>query len=290
VDNGSTDGSVTFVREYYPEVQVLAFDRNRGFASAVNAGIRESHSPYVALLNVDTIPLPGWLLHLVETIKSGPDVGSVASKMLQLENPTLVDDAGDMFSWYGSARKRGQGEPAQWYDRPEEVLSACAGAALYRRALLEELGGFDESFVSYLEDIDLGLRARLLGYRCLYAPEARVLHQGHGAGIARSRYVYLMTRNRLAVLTKNIPSSLLRKHWRTLLYGQFYFFLVYKRPLHSIAGTVAWLVALPRLLRQRREIQARKVISDQTLEALLSTELGEIPLREIIVNKLRRVS
>lgn len=287
VDNGSTDGSVPFVQQHYPEVQVLAFKSNRGFAPAVNAGVRQTRSPYVALLNADTIPQPGWLLHLVEAIKSAPDVGCVASKMLSLENPSVIDDAGDVFSWYGSARKRGQGEPAERYNRSEEVLSACAGAALYRRTMLEELGGFDEAFISYLEDIDLGLRARLLGYRCLYVPEAEVLHQGHGAGIARSRYVYLMTRNRLAVLTKNIPSSLLRKHWWTLLYGQFYFFIVYKRPFHSIAGTIAWLIDLPRLLRQRHEIQARRALSDQALEAMLSNELGEIPLRKIVASKLR---
>jgi GT2 family glycosyltransferase len=286
VDNGSTDGSISFVRQHYPEVQVLAFDRNRGFASAVNAGIRQTESTYVALLNVDTIPQPGWLFHLVAAIQRSPDVGCVASRMLKLKNPDLIDDAGDTFSWFGSARKRGQGEPAEHYNQLEEVLSACAGAALYRRTLLEKLDGFDESFVSYLEDIDLGLRARLIGYRCLYAPDAKVLHQGHGAGIARSQYVYLMTRNRLAIVTKNIPFSLLWKHLWNLLYGQIYFFLVYKRPLHSMIGTLAWLIALPQLLRQRRKIQARQVISDQVLESMLSNELGEIPLREIIANKL----
>jgi GT2 family glycosyltransferase len=290
VDNGSSDGSVAFVEQQYPEVQVLAFEENRGFAAAVNAGIQQTCSRYVALLNPDTVPDPDWLLHLVETMEqSSPEVGFLASKMLQLENPAIVDEAGDTFSWYGSARKRGFGQSAHRYNQLEEVFSACGGATLYRRSFLEDVGGFDASFHSYLEDIDLGLRGRLLGYRCLYVPTARVLHKGQGAGIIRSRYVYLMTRNRLMLLLKNIPLRLLLKHAHTLLYGQFYYFLVYKKPLYSIAGGLAFLSATPRLLRQRRAIQGRKKISDQALEAMLSQNLGEIPLREIIKNRLKTI-
>lgn len=289
VDNGSTDGSVAFVRQHYPQVQILTFAKNRGFAPAVNAGIQQSRSRYVALLNTDTIPRPNWLLRLVETIESSPpDVGCLASKMLKLGNPNVIDDAGDTLSWYGSARKRGMGEPADVYNEIEQVFSACAGAALYRRAFLEDVGGFDESFISYLEDIDVGLRGRLLGYRCLYVPGAEVLHQSHGSGIARSRYVYLMTRNRLRLLTKNIPLPLLLKHGWTLMYGQLYFFLVYKKPVHSMAGTLAWLIALPHILHQRRSIQGKRRISNRELDVALSNDLGEMPLREILGNKLRK--
>ncbi len=288
VDNGSTDNSVAFVKQHYPEVEILTFAENRGFVPAVNAGIKQSHSEYVALLNVDTIPQPDWLSGLVETIEqSPPDVGCLASKMLSLDNPSLMDDAGNTFSWYGSARKRGQGEPAENYTRPEEIFSACGGAALYRRTFLEKAGGFDENFVSYLEDVDLGLRGQLLGYRCLYVPIAQVLHQWGGANIPRPRYVYLVTRNRLALLLKNIPLELLFKHARTLLFGQLYFFLVYKRPLHSLAGIISFLAALPRILHQRRLIQKRKKISNQALETMLSYELGEPRLRDILKTKLK---
>jgi GT2 family glycosyltransferase len=287
VDNGSTDNSVAFVRQHYPEVHILSFAKNRGFAAAVNAGIQQAHSEYVALLNVDTVPRPNWLASLVETIgQSPPEVGCLASKMLTLDNPGLIDDAGNTFSWYGSARKRGSGQPAEAYGQVEEIFSACAGAAFYRRAFLEEVGGFDEHFGSYLEDIDLGLRGRLLGYRYVYVPGAVVLHKIHGAGLARSRYVYLVTRNRLAMLAKNIPLGLLFKHGRTLLYGQLYFFLVYKRPLHSLAGIISFLSTLPRLVRQRRTIQKRKKISNQALEAMLANELGEPSLREIVKKRL----
>lgn len=291
VDNGSTDDSVAFVEQHYPKVRVLSFAENRGFAPAVNAGIRETRSEYVALLNVDTVPQSNWLLGLVETMdQSPPNVGCLASKMLSLQDPDKIDDVGNILSWYGSAQKRGNGEPSETYNEHEEVFSACAGASLCRRSFLEDVGGFDESFNSYLEDIDIGLRGRLLGYRCMYVPTAKVLHQVHGSGLARSRYVYLVTRNRLAMLFKNIPLALLMKHSRTLLYGQVYFFLVYKKPFYSLAGTIAFLFALPRVLRQRRAIQKRKRISNQALETMLSNDLGEIPLREIVKNKQRWIA
>ncbi len=157
VDSRSTDNSVQFVRENYPEVKLLILAENNGFAAAVNAGIKQARSPYVVLLNVDTIPQPKWLGNLVKSIEqSPPEVGCLASKMLRLDNPTIIDDVGDILSWYGSARKRGMGEPGTAYTDTEEVFSACAGAALYRKSFLDKVGGFDEGFVSYLEDIDLG--------------------------------------------------------------------------------------------------------------------------------------
>ena len=290
VDNGSTDGSVDFVRKHYPEVRILALPENRGFAPAVNVGINESQSEYVALLNSDTIPRPAWLASLVAVLNAAPvEVGGVTSKMLQLTNPLLIDDTGDTLSWYGSARKCGLGEPAVAYNTPGEVFSACAGAALYRRAFLEEIGGFDERFGSYLEDIDLGLRGHLYGYRYLYAPAAEILHQSHGAGIPHARYVTLMTRNRLALLVKNIPLALLFRHLSTLLYGQFYYFLAYQRPWHSLVGIFSCLTLLPYLLRRRRKIFKHRQISNQALDALLSNELGEIPLKTLIRHKVQQI-
>lgn len=288
VDNGSTDDSLAFVRQHYPEVEILPLAENRGFAAAVNAGIQQVESEYVVLLNPDTVPQPGWLANLVKTIdKSPPEIGALASKMLSLSNPDLMDDAGDTLSWYGSARKRGVGQSAHDYAEAVEVFSTCAGAALYRRCFLNNVGGFDENFGSYLEDVDVGLRGRLLGYRYLYVPNAQIFHQSHGAGLARSRYVYLMTRNRLALLLKNIPLSLLLKYSPKLFYGQIYFFLVYKKPWHSLTGTLSFLTTLPRILRQRQEIQGRKHISNGALEAMLVDDLGEPPLRDILKTKLR---
>jgi len=147
------------------------------------------------------------------------------------------------------------------------------------------VGDFDEGFTSYLEDIDLGLRGQLLGYRCLFVPDAEILHQGQGAGTPRPRYVFLMTRNRLALLFKNIPLVLLLKHSWHILYGQIYFFLVYKHPFHSTAGALAFLAQFPRLLGQRRHVQKRKKIPNQKLDSLLSMRLGEPSLRQIVKNR-----
>lgn len=288
VDNGSRDNSVNFVQQNYPEVKIIALPKNFGFATAVNVGIQQSSSEFVVLLNVDTVPQPDWLASLVETIEQSPsDVGSLASKMLSMDDPTILDDVGNSFSWYGSATKRGRGESAQEYTQPEEVFSACAGAALYRRTFLEVVGNFDEYFVSYLEDIDLGLRGQILGYRCLFVPNAQIMHQWRGANIPRPQYVYLTTRNRLIILLKNIPWPLLVKHSFSLLYGQFYFFLVYKKPLYSLKGLGALLLALPRVFAHRRKIQREKKITNQTLESLLARELGEPSLGNILSAKLR---
>jgi len=290
VDNGSTDGSVGFVKEHYPEVEVLQLSRNRGFAFAANIGIAAAETEYVALLNPDTIPYPTWLAALVAALDSAPaDVGGLASKMLRLTNPTRIDDAGNTLSWYGSARKRGMGEALTAYSQPMDVFSVCAGAALYRRTFLEAMAGFDERFGSYLEDIDLCLRGHLVGYRYRYVPEAKVLHKGHGAGIRHGRYVRLMTRNRLALLLKSIPLPLLLEHLDKLLYGQFYYLLAYKRPWHTLIGTLSFVGMLPHVLRSRRDILSQRNIANSKLDGLLSDRLGEIPLRFLLRDKLQKL-
>lgn len=289
VDNGSTDGSIEEVRRRHPEAEVVSFPVNRGFAVAANAGIASSASPYVALLNADTEPRPGWLAALVEGLEGSPeDVGAVASKMLRMENPELVDDAGDVLSRYGSAIKRGHGEPAVLYDRPAEVFSVCAGAALYRRSFLNEAGLFDPRFESYLEDVDLGLRGRLWGYRYLFVPEAEVLHHGHGSDLPSGRYIALMTRNRLLLVTKNLPARLFLAHWRQLLFGQLYFFVVYRRPLRSLQGYAWFLRGLRPALGERRRLANGRQVDARAIDGWLVRDLGEPSLRELIRGRWRR--
>ena len=288
VDNRSTDDSIDFARKHYPEVRILTAAK-QGFAPTVNVGIAAAQSEYVVLLNVDTQPRPTWLTALVSAMDAAPpEVGGIASKMLQLSDPTRIDNAGDTLSWYGSARKQGLGKPATAYNEPREVFSICAGAALYRRSFLQMVGSFDEHFGSYLEDIDVGLRGRLFGYRYLYEPAAEILHQSHGAGTPHARYVQLITRNRLAVLLKNVPSVLLIKHAPTLLYGQFYYFLAYKRPWHALLGWGGFVALIPYLLRQRRKILGHSCLSNTAIDTLLSSEFGEIPLRELLTNKVQQ--
>lgn len=282
VDNGSTDNSRDLARTGCPRASLIAFKRNCGFASAVNAGIRQCHTDYVALLNMDAQPRPDWLLNLVRVMDaSGPEVGCLASRMLSLANSALADDCGDILSWQGAAAKRGHGQPADLFNRMEEIFSACAGAALYRRVMLETLGGFDERFFAYLEDVDLGVRARLRGYRCLFVPAAEVLHQGHGSAMPQARYVRLVTRNRLLLLFKNIPARLLLRHAFSLLYGQLYFFIAYRRPFAALAGFCSFLMSLPYVFRERRRVLKNIAVSLEQLDQLLSPTMQEPPLREL---------
>lgn len=283
IDNGSTDGSVQFIKENFPGIKVMCLDRNTGFANAVNIGIENSTTPYIALLNTDTQAYPDWLSSLLRKIESSPpEVAAINPQMLQMENPELIDDAGDELSWYGAATKRGNGEPAEDYGKEEEVFSPCAGASLYRRDFLSRAGGFDPAFFAYMEDVDLGLRGRLMGYRYLYLPKAKVLHESHGSGIQFARYVELITRNRLLLFTKNIPSSLLLRHVPELLYGQLYFFCAYARPLSSFKGYLSFLAALPAAIRQKRAMKKEFCIDKPEIDVMLSRSAPIPPVSRLV--------
>jgi GT2 family glycosyltransferase len=183
VDNGSDDGSVSWLREMYPSVRVIENAQNRGFAAPVNQGIEASDSLYVAVLNNDTEPCPGWLAALVAAIESDDQVGMCASKMMFADRPTVINSTGISVDRVAIAWDRRGGEAEDGREvEPVEVFGACAGAALYRREMLQEIGLFDEDFFAYLEDVDLAWRARRLGWRCLYVPTARVLHRHSATG------------------------------------------------------------------------------------------------------------
>ncbi|MEZ5333672.1 MAG: glycosyltransferase family 2 protein [Thermoanaerobaculia bacterium] len=282
VDSASTDGTIEALGEG-GSVRWLALSANRGFAAAANAGWRSARTPWVALLNPDTAPEAGWLRALAEALAaSDARVWAIASKMLRMVDPDVVDDAGDSLTRFGAAVKRGHGEPERSWCEADDVLSPCAGAALYRRDVLEGLGGFDESFESYLEDLDLGLRARLAGWRCRFEPEARVLHQGGGSGLPRPHYVRLVTCNRLLLLLKDLPARLLVRHSLRLLRGQLYFLLAYHRPLASLQGYLRFLRLLPHTLRARRQVQGARRVAVEEVDGWLLRERGTPPLRSLL--------
>ena len=205
VDNGSQDGSGEWLRER--GIPTLFLGENTGFSGAVDAGIRAVSTPYVILLNNDTEPLPDYVGELVRCLDRFPEVFSASSKMIQLYHKDLMDDAGDMYSVLGWAYQRGVGQPSSGYQRACQVFAACAGAAIYRREVFEEIGYFDESHFAYLEDIDVGYRARIYGYRNVYCPTAKVYHVG--SGTSGSKYnsfkVRLAARNNLYLNYKNMP-------------------------------------------------------------------------------------
>lgn len=211
VDNGSTDDSVALIKERYPRVQVLALGRNTGFSGAVNAGIRATRGEYVVLLNNDTRAEPDWLENLVRAMDEVPDASMGASKMLRYEPPHDIDAAGDGYSlWHGAGINIGAGEPHDSYAERAWVFGACAGAAIYRRSLFEDIGLFDEDFFLVFEDIDFDLRAQVAGHRCLYVPDAVVYHK-RGASTDNQSYAVKTRawRNLIWVAGKNLPPGLL---------------------------------------------------------------------------------
>lgn len=206
VDNGSTDGSVEWLRER--QIPTIFLPTNTGFSGAVNAGIRAADTPYVILLNNDTTVDSRYVEMLEKAIGKSEKIFSVSPQVIQMYHPELMDDAGDMYSVLGWAYQRGVGQPVGRYERPVKVFSACAAAAIYRRKVFEEMGDFDEMHFAYLEDIDVGYRAKLYGYENIYCPYAKVLHVG--SGTSGSKYnsfkVKLAARNNVYLNYKNMPA------------------------------------------------------------------------------------
>lgn len=211
VDNGSSDGSQEFVRNYREKVDfpivLIENSQNLGFAEAVNQGISKARYDYIFSLNNDTVVEKSAILELLNLLNTDERVFSASSKMVQFNNPELIDDAGDDYTLLAYTKKRGNNQNLNKFIEVSEVFSSCAGAALYRKGLLEELGGFDSEFFAYMEDVDLGYRARINGYKNLFCPNAVVYHIG--SATTGSQYnefkVRLAARNNVWVVYKNLP-------------------------------------------------------------------------------------
>ncbi|MBV8902159.1 MAG: glycosyltransferase family 2 protein [Acidobacteriia bacterium] len=197
-------------RETFPNwLCLLENPRNVGFGAAINQAVAATSSPFVATLNDDAVPNPRWLEALLRGIERRPDAGMCASRVC-FYGEDCLDSAGMLVASDGSSKQRGHGRASWEFPVSEETLFPSASAALYRRAMLEAIGGFDESFFLYCEDTDLGLRARWAGWKCLYVPDAVVEHHySQTAGRASPLKAYYVERNRLFVLAKNFPAPLL---------------------------------------------------------------------------------
>ncbi len=221
VDNGSTDGSADGLEAWYPGVKVHKLDHNYGFSRAVNEGIRLSECEYVILLNNDTIPFPDYVEQLIRAMDEDGRRFSVSPKMIQAYHRDLLDDAGDSYCLLGWAFQRGVGQPAEQFSKGERLFSACAGAAIYRREVFEEIGYFDDRHFAYLEDIDVGYRALIHGYINWYEPLAKVYHVG--SGTSGSKYnafkVKLTARNSVYLNYKNMPMVFFVLNFLPLLAG-----------------------------------------------------------------------
>ena len=262
VDDGSTDGSLALLAERFPQAGVLPRAENGGFARAANAGIAAVAAEAVALVNTDVVLAPDWLERAVAALQAAPEAASVATKLVDLEDPSVLYDAGDMLRRDGACEQRGRFErDSGRYDEPGEVFSACAGAALYRRSAVLAAGGFEERFGTYLEDVDLGLRLRLAGWSCRWEPRAVARHAGGGsAGALRHGPGAWVECNTLLLVARAF-----RARWLPLVaYRQlaWAWHAARARELgRHVAGIRMALPLLPAFLSERRALRDRAVVT-----------------------------
>jgi len=298
VDNGSADGSADMAAGEF-RARVIRNSENRGFCAANNQGIAAARGEFIALLNNDAEAEPGWLAALARACQKGPEVGMAASKILVWEDPRRIDKAGHLIFPDGQNRGRGAGALDRGqFDSEEEVLWPDGCAALYRREMLDRIGGFDEDFFAYGDDAELGLRARIAGWKCLYTPAAVVRHhRGATMGKGSAARLELIERNRLLLALKLFPWSLL---WLNPLFfalrvaagaaaassgdGDTAHFPglggKWRMARALVRGDLRALRLAPRMLRKRAEIGRMRRLSPREVRRLILA--NRLSLREVV--------
>ncbi len=256
VDNASKDGSREWIKKEHPEVRLIENNENRGFAPAVNQGIALSEAKYVLLLNNDTEVLPGFIEALCKPLDEDEKVFGASAQMLMYSDHELIDDAGDLYTVFGLAFQRGNRKAASKFSKKASVTAPCGGACLYRRSALSEIGPLDEAFFAYREDLDLGIRAKLFGYKNVYVPEAKVIHYGSGtANKSGKRYnefkTRLGTRNLVWLNYKNMPVLMHLLNLPFLLIGVMVKSVFFLR--HGLTGT--YLKAILEGIRDLKKVK-----------------------------------
>ena len=268
VDNGSSDNSKDYINTNTFKFPVVLIEnsKNLGFAPAVNQGISKAKYEYIFSLNNDTEVKEGSIKHMLDLISSNDDIFSVQAKMLQYDNKELIDDVGDEYNLLAWTKKTGENHNTNEYVEVKEIFSSCAGAALYRKSLVEELGMFDDNFFAYMEDVDLALRSKINGYHNLLCPQAIVYHMG--SATSGSRYnefkVKLAARNNVWTVYKNIPIPLKIINFIFLFLG---FFIKYLFFFKKGFGNI-YLAGIKEGLSGRNKITKTKFKSENTINYL----------------------
>jgi GT2 family glycosyltransferase len=272
VDNGSCDGSQALIRERYPEVTLIELSENKGFSIANNIGIRRATGDYLALLNNDSVLDPNWTESMVSALDADASLGSCACKILFYDHRNTIDAAGIEVLTSGGGANRGLFEDASLFEHSARIFGACAGAAMYRSSMFHDIGLFDEDLYIYFEDVDLSFRAQLAGYDCLYVPCAVAYHHHSASSVRFGKKYYYLTRNRLLVVVKNMPTPLLLRHMLRIVVGQLPSLDV---GMKGSTGTYVQarldaLRLLPRMLRKRHTIQRHARRSPEEIAARLT--------------------
>jgi GT2 family glycosyltransferase len=281
VDNGSSDGSVEYVRSNFPEVKLCILPENIGFAGGVNAGIKASAGSYVVLLNNDTEVVEQWLEHLAAAITAHPDLFIFASNLVNYFERDLVDSAGDGMDLSLGPYKIGERLPVQGFKGTRFIFGACGGGGCYKRELFEEIGLFDEDFFAYFEDVDLSFRANWAGHRCLSVPDAVIYHKVGGTSdtnqARRDRFDIMRRRNFFYLILKNYPISFLLKFFPFIFVSHCLLFVVNLfRGRFKVALMTQWDIVkgLPKVLVKRQSIMSSRRISNAQMHALCLPKYG----------------
>lgn len=275
VDDASSDGSVHWLEENASQARLIVNRRNRGFDASVNLAAQAAHGRLLVLLNNDTAPDPAWLRELARTVCHTPDAALFASKLLLFDEPERLHAAGDSLGRDGVARNRGVWERDEsQYDEAVDIFGACGAAMAIRREVWDALGGFDESFWMYMEDVDFSFRARLMGWRAVLVPGARVYHKLSSSG-GDELSSYYVGRNSIWTIVKNMPTDILWREFPRIVQAQARISLDALRNWRGRAarsrlrGQIDALVHLRQALAKRRLIQDRRSQDDSAIARLL---------------------
>jgi GT2 family glycosyltransferase len=278
VDNGSTDSSTIGVESKWSSlrINVERLETNRGFSAANNIGIRLARGKWLALLNSDAFPEPGWLSALVNASQNNPEYSFFASRLLKADAPDILDGAGDAYHISGLAWRRFAGYPAAEFGlQAEEVFSPCAAAALYLREALLKAGGFDETLFMYHEDIDLGFRLRLLGHRCLYVPQAVVRHVGSASTGSQSDFaLFHGHRNYVWSFIQNMPPKLLWQSLPSHILSNIIYVINYSirgRGKILLQAKSAAFKGLGAAIKKRKAIQSKRSVSSNEIQRVIDS-------------------
>lgn len=280
VENGSKDGSLEFIEQNYPSVEVIVHKKNKGFAGGVNAGIRQAikdKDEFVALFNNDAVADKDWLKNLVDDLTINDDTGIATCKLMSIDKKHL-DSTGDMYTVWGLPYPRGRSEPiSDKYDDWLQVFAASGGASLYRVSMLQEIGLFDEDFFAYYEDVDLSFRAQLADWKVRYVPEAMAYHKiGATSSKIQGFTTYQASKNLPWLLVKNAPLTVLLRVLPRFMSAYLAFMISASwrnQAWPATRGFFKMYYWLPKKIVQRWQIQRRRKVTSSYIWAAMTHDL-----------------